>query len=160
MWTVIKINSKRIFELKKDFNKKLGSKAKYYQPKYKIEKVKNNKIINHEKSLFGDYLFCYHERFQKADIVKLLSYSKGLKYFLSGNIYYQKQISEVIKRCKENEDETGFLCYNFINYLNKRKIEIFKGPLRNMIFDIIEKKRNKLSFFFGNLKATITNQEI
>ena len=54
MWTVIKINSKRIFELKKDFNKKLGSKAKYYQPKYKIEKVKNRIYI--KKSTYNKWL--------------------------------------------------------------------------------------------------------
>jgi len=157
MWTIVKINSKRISELKKDFKKKLGDEVKFYQPKYKIEKFKNNKIINYEKNLFGDYLFCYHDKFKKSDFTKLLIYSKGLKYFLNGSIYYQKQICEVVDRCKEQEDSDGFLNHNFFNYLNKKEIKIFKGPLRNMVFDIIEKKKNRLSFIFGNLKATITN---
>ena len=71
-----------------------------------------------------------------------------------------KEISKVIERCKEQEDDSGFLQHNFLNYLSKSEIKIFKGPLRNMVFDIIEKKKNKLSFIFGNLKATITNQGI
>ena len=56
--------------------------------------------------------------------------------------------------------ERGGVKNNFLNYLSKSEIKIFKGPLRNMVFDIIEKKKNKLSFIFGNLKATITNQGI
>ena len=160
MWTIIKINSKRILELKKDFYKKLGNEVRFYQPKFKIEKIKNNKIINYEKNLFGDYLFCYHEKFKKSGFNQLLIYSKGLKYFLDGSIFYQKEISKVIERCKEQEDDSGFLQHNFLNYLSQSEIKIFKGPLRNMVFDIIEKKKNKLSFIFGNLKATITNQGI
>ena len=73
MWTIIKINSKRILELKKDFYKKLGNEVRFYQPKFKIEKIKNNKIINYEKNLFGDYLFCYHEKFKNSGFCKSFS---------------------------------------------------------------------------------------
>ena len=74
MWTIVKINSKRISELKKYFKRKLGDEVKFYQPKYKVEKFKNNKIINYEKSLFGDYLFCYHDKFRKSDFYWQLSF--------------------------------------------------------------------------------------
>ena len=44
MWTIMKIDRKRISFLKKDFSKKLGENFKIYSPKIITEKYAQNKL--------------------------------------------------------------------------------------------------------------------
>ena len=34
--------------------------------------------------LLGDYLFCYHKKFENKNVLNSLKFTKGLKYFLNG----------------------------------------------------------------------------
>ena len=61
MWTVLKFEKKSLGLLKDDLRKKLGNNFKIYIPKIRVQKYKNNKLINKEFNLLGDYLFCFHE---------------------------------------------------------------------------------------------------
>ena len=61
MWTVLKFDKKALALLKTDLFLKWGENFKIYIPKLKIQKYKNNKLINKEINLLGDYLFFYHE---------------------------------------------------------------------------------------------------
>lgn len=156
MWIIAKVDKKKVYELKKDFSMKLGKEILFYEPKFIIEKLKKNKVYKIEKNLFGDYLFCYHEKFKSNRSINLLNYTRGLKYFLSGNNSSQKQIVEVVERCKSFEDHKGYIKQSFFHYLNANKLEFLKGPLRSLTFNILEKNKNKLHFLFGKFRATIS----
>ena len=57
MWTIIKFDKKNLESLKRDFKEKLGKDFTIYSPKLSIKKYKNNKLINREFNLLGNYLF-------------------------------------------------------------------------------------------------------
>ena len=63
MWTVIKIDKKKINLLKKELTNKFGEGGLTYSPKILIEKFKKNKLEKKEFDILGDYLFCYHNNF-------------------------------------------------------------------------------------------------
>ena len=44
MWTIIKIDRKKINTLEKEFFNKIGQDVKFYAPKLKIKKYVNSKI--------------------------------------------------------------------------------------------------------------------
>ena len=84
MWTVIKVDLKNLEYLKNEFRKKVGKDVKIYSPKFLIQKYKKNKLIGKELNLLGDYLFCYHTKFKNNELINVLKFTKGLKYFLGG----------------------------------------------------------------------------
>ena len=57
MWTIFKIDKKKIKFLKEDFKKLLGEDVTFYTPKILVEKYKNDKLFSKEYSLLGDYIF-------------------------------------------------------------------------------------------------------
>ena len=83
MWTIIKFDPKKINLLKDDLKKKLGKDFIIYRPKLLIQKYKNNKLINKEIALLGNYIFCYHNKFNNHKIICDLKYLRGIKYFLN-----------------------------------------------------------------------------
>jgi len=113
MWAIIKFDKKKLELLKKDLKEKLGEDINVYKPKLLFKKYKNNKLINKEFNLLGDYLFCFHKNFQDSSTISKLKFSKGLKYFLNGFVQSQKEINKFIKKCKESENEEGYLSQNF-----------------------------------------------
>lgn len=160
MWTVIKIDLKKIGILKQDLSKKIGNDSKFFEPLYLIEKYRNKKIIKFKKNLFGNYIFCYNKKFEKKSYLEILKYIKGLKSLLYPNKKDQNEILNLIKRCKEFENKMGYIDQNyFYKYLND-KLEIFEGPLRNMVFNVLEKNKNSVSISFGNFKANVSNKFI
>ena len=46
MWTILKINKKKLGVLKNELSKKLGNEIIFYQPKFKIDKFIKNKLKN------------------------------------------------------------------------------------------------------------------
>ena len=48
MWTIIKLDKKKINFLKEDLKKKMGRSSIFYSPKIRIQKFKKNKLINKE----------------------------------------------------------------------------------------------------------------
>ena len=64
MWAVIKFDKKNFHQLKEYFQKKIGKDCVIYRPKILIQKYKNNKLINKEVDILGDYLFCFHKNFR------------------------------------------------------------------------------------------------
>ena len=113
MWTIIKIDKKKIGFLKEALKQKLGNESQIYFPKILIQTHKNKKLINRSYSLLGDYIFCFHKKFKNKDTIENLKFSKGLKYFLSGHIESQNEINDFINNCKKSENESGFVSKNF-----------------------------------------------
>ena len=112
MWAVIKFDKKNFHLLKETFQKKMGKDCVIYRPKILIQKYKNNKLINKEVDLLGDYLFCFHKNFCKKSTINQLKFSIGLKYFLDGFIEFQLDVKNFIETCKNLEDSKGYISQN------------------------------------------------
>ncbi len=159
MWTVLKFDKKNLALLKEDLTKKLGKDFKIYIPKLRIQKYKNNKLINKEFNLLGDYLFCFHKSLEYKKTINSLRFTRGLKYFLEGFIESQKEIEKFISKCKDLESEDGFLSRNFFDLEINKKYRFSSGPFTERIFQIINLQRNRIKILMGNIKTTIKKKE-
>ena len=75
MWTIIKFDKSNLEFLKKDFKEKIGNDIKIYSPRLLIHKQKRNKLVSVELNLLGDYLFCFHKKFQNPNTINALKFS-------------------------------------------------------------------------------------
>ena len=159
MWKVLKIDQKSLGLLKEDLKKKLGQDFKIYIPKLRIQKFKNNKLINKEINLLGDYLFCFHKNFEYENTLNSLRFVRGLKYFLGGLSGSQNDIEKFIKKCKDSEGQEGYLSRNFFDLDLDRNYKFSSGPFADKIFKIINLQRNRIKVLMGNIKTTIKKKE-
>ena len=159
MWTVIKIDQKKIEFLLEDLKKKLGSDFSIYNPKLQIQTYKNNKLIEKEFNLLGDYLFCFHKKLNDRRIVNTLQYCKGIKCILEGFFQSQTEIKNFVERCKKSETDKGYLTQDFFEININSKFQFISGPFSNSIFNIIELQKNKIKILLGNLKTTVNKKE-
>ena len=159
MWTVLKINKRNMEFLKKDLCDKLGKDVKFYIPKLKLKKFLKRKIFIKESFLLGDYLLCFHKDFTKRSVLTSLSYCKGLKYFLTDFLNSQKEIEKFINKCKENEDENGFIKSTFFDFKKNIKYQFISGPFTNIIFNIIQENKLSIKAIIGNYTATVSKDQ-
>ena len=134
MWTIIKLDHKKINLLKEDLRKKIGSQYKIYNPKLIIQKYNKNKLLNKEVNLLGDYIFCYHSKFCENSTLNNLKYLRGLKYFLDGFVSSQNEIQEFIKKCKKLEDKKGFISTNLFEIHLNTYYKFSSGPFVEKVF--------------------------
>tara|TARA_B100000029_G_C17382739_1_gene890395 strand:+ start:175 stop:672 length:498 start_codon:yes stop_codon:yes gene_type:complete len=155
MWTILKVEKNCLYTLKRELNKKLGNDHVIYSPKLIVQTYKNNKIINKKINLLGDYIFCFHKSFEKNNTVVQLKFLKGLKYFLGGFINAQSEIEKFIEKCKELENEDGFIAENIFNIDKNSDYKFVSGPFTGKLFQIINIQQNKIKILMGDLKTTI-----
>tara|TARA_B100002051_G_C16643673_1_gene590019 strand:+ start:467 stop:964 length:498 start_codon:yes stop_codon:yes gene_type:complete len=159
MWAVLKFDKKNLALLREDFKYKLGKDFKIYIPKLRIQKYKNNKLINKDFNLLGDYLFCFHKNLEYKKIVNTLKFSRGLKYFLDGSAESQKEIETFITKCKTAENNEGFLSRDFFDLEIHKQYKFSSGPFTDRIFKIINLQKNRIKILMGNIKTTIKKKE-
>lgn len=154
MWTIIKIDRKKINFLKRDFNAKLKEDFKLYIPLIKVEKYYKHKLVKKEINLLGDYIFCEIKNFDK-NVLNKLKFSRGLKYFLIGFLQFQEEIKKFILKCKSYENNEGYISYNFVNLEINKKYKFSSGPFVDKIFELLKIKENKLDIVLGGFNTTI-----
>ena len=157
MWVVAKIKLKNLNVFKKDLVKKVGNDIEFYQPKIEYHRYFGDKVKRFEKLILENYIFCYHKRFQKSNFVNQVKFLKGLEYFLHGYNLNQNNIIKFIKYCKSFENEKGYLTQSFFKTIIAKKAQFISGPFTNMIFEILEKQKNKLKILVSNIVMTIPN---
>ena len=155
MWTVLKIEKNKLEFLKRELQKKLNNELNFYIPKFFSEKYLKNKLTRKELNLLGDYVFCYHKKFSDANIINDLKFTKGLKYFLDGFKKSQSEIKNFIQKCKEAENEKGYLTHSFLEIVKNNKYKFSTGPFSQLIFNVVNLQQEKLDIFLGNLKTTV-----
>ena len=158
MWTIIKIDKKRLNFLKQDFKKKISGNFIFYNPKIRVQKFEKNKLVNKDIDILGNYIFCFNKNFSKESTLNNLKFCRGLYYFLNGFKQSQKEIEDFLKKCKSFEDKNGYLSNSFFS---KEKNKIYKfssGPFTNKIFKIIALNKNKIDILMGNIKSTINKK--
>ena len=144
MWTIIKFDKKNLELLKLDFKKKLGSDPIIYSPKLFVQKYKKNKLIGKEFDLLGDYLFCFHKNFQNSSTINTLKYSRGLN-----------EIASFIRKCKESENDKGYLTQGFFDIFENTEYKFTSGPFAEKIFKIVNMQKDSIKILLGNIKTTI-----
>ena len=159
MWAILKFDKNKLEFLKKEIKKKIGSESSFYNPKFFIQRYNKNKLVNKELSLLGDYIFCYHKKFNDYQTINKLKFTKGLKYFLNGFINSQSDIEKFIKKCKESENKNGYLTQNFFKIIKNTQYKFSSGPLSQMIFEVVNLQENKINILLGNIKTTIKRDE-
>ena len=159
MWIVakIKVKDKKIF--KKNLEEKFGEEIKFYSPKILLSQNLKNKIKQFDKLVLENYIFCYHEKFNSSYAINTLQYTKGLQYFLNGYLQSQKEIEKFIYYCKSFENKDGYLKPLFFKKALKDKGRFTNGPFSNLMFEIIEKQKNKLKVLVGNFVTTISDNK-
>ena len=159
MWIVAKVRSKELNIFKKNLTEKLGSDVKFYYPKIEYQKLIKNKLKRFEKILLENYIFCHHSEFEKNSTLNNIRFIKGLEYFLDGHDQNQKEITTFINQCKIFENDRGYLTSTFFKSMIKTKAKFVSGPLTNMIFEIIERQKNKVKILVGNIVTTIPDNK-
>ena len=159
MWVVAKIKIKNLNTFKKNIREKMGGDVKFYQPKLEYHKFFGDKVKRFEKFVLENYIFCYHEKFKKSNYVGEIRFLRGLEYFLEGYIQNQNQILKFIEYCKSYENEKGFLTQSFFKNMVIKKAKFISGPFTNIIFEILEKQKNKLKILIGDIVTTISSKK-
>ena len=158
MWIVAKVKIKNLNTFKKELSEKIGNDISFYHPKIEYHKHFGNKVKRFEKFILENYIFCCHEKFKKYSFVSEVRFLKGLEYFLEGCIQNQKNIIKFIEYCKTFENEKGYLTQFFFKTIITKKAKFISGPFTNMIFEILEKQKNRLKILIGNIVTTIPNK--
>jgi len=160
MWTIIKFEKKKINLLKEDLKKKVGCNYKIYIPKLLVEKLSKNKLIKKEINLLGDYLFCFNKKFKNKNSLSQLNNLRGVKFYLSGFVESQKEISSFINKCKNSENDRGYLSFDFFDIKQKLSYKLCTGPFSDQIFKFINLEKNKIKILMGNFKTTIDKKNL
>lgn len=159
MWIVAKIKNKEIGLLKNSFKNLLGSIPEFYMPKISIEKIVKNKILKFDNFILGDYIFIKHKNFENIDVMSSIRYLKGLDYILPFVKSSQEEISSFILKCKDNENELGYLTQNFFNLIINEKFNFNSGPFVKFIGEILELQKNRIRVLVGNYTVSINSKK-
>jgi len=158
MWVVAKVKTNSLNTFKKNIAEKIGIDIKFYQPKLEYHKYFGDKVKKYEKFILENYIFCYHKKFAESKTINEIRYLKGLEYFLEGYNQNQTQIIKFVNKCKSFENTKGYLTQSFFKLIINQKAKFVSGPFTNMVFEIIEKQKNKLKILAGNVVTTISDK--
>ena len=158
MWVVAKIKIKELNIFKKKLTEKFGKEVKFYYPKIEYYQWSRNKLKKFEKFILENYIFCNHPKFNDTNSINDMKFLKGLEYLLKGHAINQNNIIKFIECCKTFENDKGYLTQSFFKTIIRKKAKFISGPFANMIFEILERKKNKLEILVGNIVTTIPNK--
>ena len=68
-------------------------------------------------------------------------------------------IKEFINRCRNSENEEGYLTNKFYNLYKNSKFKFNSGLFSNFVFKIINLQKNKINILLGNLKITTEKEK-
>ena len=155
MWAVFKYKKDNYELLRSNLKKVFHNEITFYNPKISFTQstLKKNKTIT--KHILEGYAFCFYEKFNESSILSQIKYTRGLEYFLEGHIFNQNKIKKFINLCKKNEDQNGNLNPTFFSVLETNKANFLNGPFSNLIFEIIEKNKNKIKIKLGQMPLII-----
>ena len=159
MWIVAKIKKKELNIFKDNLIKNFGNETTFYHPKIEYHKYLKNKLKKFEQYILENYIFCYNEKFEKTSFISNARNLKGLEYFLNGHQQNQNEIKKFIEHCQSFENKEGYLMPGFFKSIMKRKAKFVSGPFTNMVFEIIERQKNKIKILVGNIVTTISDKK-
>lgn len=154
MWIIAKTKKNQKQSVKNEINKLMNSQCDFYEPFYEmiLYSHKNKKVLKKKISLFGNYIFCFHEKFNKINALNKMNFLKGMQYVLRGSEKDHLEIDNFIRYCKKNENSYGILNNSFFfNSAVNKKDKSF-GPISNIMYDAVKVVGNKMWAQLGNIK--------
>ena len=70
----------------------------------------------------------------------------------------KNEIIKFINNCKSFENKEGYLTSAFFKNILSKKAQFISGPFTSMMFEIIERQKNKLKILLGNIVTTISDK--
>ena len=159
MWTIIKIDKKKINLFKTEMIKKLGNECKFYAPKIEIQIIRNNKKIKKSFFLLGDYIFCYHKKFKQENTIFHLKSIVGLKFIINNFFLAQNEIKNFIDKCKGMETQDGFIKEALFKIHINKNYKFISGALSGTLFKILALNKKEISILIGNVTAKLDRKK-
>ena len=125
-----------------------------------FKNIKIKKKISKELYLLDDYIFCYHSKFNRNQNFNLIKFSRGLKNIFLDSAFYQKEIKDFINKCKNSENNEGYISEEFYGYKLNINYKFIAGFLSGKLFKIIEIQKNKLKILLDDHKVLINKKEL
>jgi len=160
MWIVAKVNNKEFNTFKKSLISNLGILPEIYGPKILIDKLIKNKIHRKKEFILNNYIFLKHDKFLDKKILSSLNYLKGLDMILPFSESSQYEITNFIKKCKENENTLGYLSQSFFDLILNKQVKFNSGPFSKFIGKLIEIQKNKIKVLVKNCLITVNTKNI
>ena len=160
MWAILNIDIKKKNFFEVEFKNRVGSDFKIYYPKLKIKTYKNKIFSIKSIPLLGNYIFCFHNKFNSQAFIQNIKFIKGLNYILTDFKYNQVDIINFIDSCKKNEDENGYLIQDFLSMSLNKYYKFRSGLLANRIFRLINLQRNKIKVLINDLKFEVNKKDL
>lgn len=159
MWTVIKIDKKKLFGFREDLKKKFGNNFQIYYPKLTIQNYQKNKLEEKSVNLLGDYLFCFHVKFSDSSNINQMKFFKGVKTLLYGFKESQNEINNFIRNLKSLENKNGYITQSIYQTEVNKIYKFTSGPFTQKIFKIIDLNKDKIDVLIGNIKTRISRKK-
>ena len=86
------MKKKELNLLIKDLKAKVGEDIITYSPILEVQYYKKNKLSKKQINLMDNYFFVIIKKFEKKSFINAIKFAKGLKYFLDGYFFSQKEI--------------------------------------------------------------------
>ena len=160
MWIVAKVNNKEFNTFKKALMSNLGIVPEIYGPKILIDKLIKNKIHRKKEFILDNYIFLKHDKFLDKNILNSLNYLRGLDMILPFSESSQYEITNFIKKCKENENTLGYLSQSFFDLILNKQVKFNSGPFSKFIGKLIEIQKNKIKVLVKNCLITENTKNI
>ena len=149
MWIIAKYDKNKVNLFIDSLKKELNEDVVIYNPVIKFENYCKKKVVEKKINILDDYMFCFSKEFADSSILNSLKYTKGLKYFLNGSQESQIEIEDFIRKCRNSEDENGFISSNFFEIELNKKYKFKNGLLLNSIFQVLEIQKQRLKILMG-----------
>ena len=159
MWIILRYKKNNFQFLINVLKEKFQNDLEIYNPKFKTNLRVKNKLITNELTLLGDYFFCYHKEFNNPNIINSLKFTKGLKDFIQGYKFSQKDIQDLLRDVASLKMMRVILQINFIIFTRIQKFKFNSGLFSNFVFEIINLQKNKINLLLGNLKITTEKEK-
>ena len=127
-------------------------------PKICTHIKKGEKVFQKNHYILGNYILVHDTSFNDQSILNKVKYLKGVEYIVKGFKFNQLEIAEFVKRCKNNEDEQGYLSQNFFNIKIGKELKFSSGPFMNFISELIKEQKNKLQVLVGKYTISINKK--
>ena len=158
MWVIAKYNKGEEEIFKKNLKILSGKDTKFYSPCFVSKNLFNKKTKYFKRKILINYIFCYNKNFLNINFFNSLKFIRGLTYFLSSHHLHQSEIINFLKLCKRHEDENGYLKPSIFKSVIKDKGKFITGPFKNILFNILEKHKNKIEILLGDINVKISDK--